>query len=337
MYRTESSKSEHRSAVRAAGLASVNLLLPTSRRVGRELGTNATDRRAVFEIPILRLPKHFTRTEVQSKTYPTAHASDEYRSDLSQKANHSASCRTQDIPVFTTKCGDNADRPGVEHRHHLHSDAAWILVLGCSNRLVQPVRVIVAAFEHAARRVLHRGVAGSVGQVAARDLQHRSRMSVHLDDVYIGAEEKGCGYQYGRPRASVGQRIHRTAVAKRQIRRGLLKRLPRRLGGGNATGGLFRLLSKRAAASISRLQNTRGGLLFKNLGQNWRTKSLFVNRLHRENENSPRTRTRCRGSAMPVRGPLAAYPNHHLLNTPICCPKNGVHFTHLRQWSRQAR
>ncbi len=26
--------------------------------------------------------------------------------------------------------------------------------------------------------------------------------------------------------------------------------------------------------------------------------------------------------------PLAAYPNPYTLYTPICCPKNGVHFRH---------
>jgi hypothetical protein len=327
MYRTRSSKTEHRSTVRAAGPAPFNLLLPTSRRIGPKLGADAADRQALSETPFLRQPTDGRRVEMQSQANTAAHAFDEHRSYLSQEADHSESSGTQDLPVFTAKCGDNAYRPGVEHRHHLHSDATWISVFGCGDRLVQPVRFIVAALEHVAGRILHRGVGGSVDQVAARDLQHRPGGSVHLDDIYIGTKGQRRGDQHGRSRASVGQRVHRTSVAKRQVLRSLPERLPRWLGGRSAVGGLLRFLSKRATASISRLQNAGGGLLVQKLGQNWRTNSLFVNRLQRENKNSPDTGARCRGWRYAWRGPLAAYPNHYLLYTPICCPKNGVHFT----------
>ncbi len=100
MYRTKSSQTEHRSAMRTAGLASFDLLLPASERVGPEIGIDAADRRAVFETPIFRKSTDGKHTEMQSKASSAAQAFDGHRSHLSQEADHSASRGTQDLPAF---------------------------------------------------------------------------------------------------------------------------------------------------------------------------------------------------------------------------------------------
>ena len=61
-------------------------------------------------------------------------------------------------------------------------------------------------------------------------------------------------------RGRLGQRVHRTTVAKRQVRGSLLARLRRRLGGRRATGGVLPVLCDRAPAPSPRLPDPRRGV-----------------------------------------------------------------------------
>ena len=67
------------------------------------------------------------------------------------------------------------DRRGLEFGHHLCADEARVHVPDGGDRLVQPVRAVVAAVEHAGRRVLPGGVGRGVVAGPAGDLQHRLR------------------------------------------------------------------------------------------------------------------------------------------------------------------
>ena len=48
--------------------------------------------------------------------------------------------RAQDLSVFAQRRESGTRQPGVEHGHHLHPDAARVLLLGGSDGLAQPVR-----------------------------------------------------------------------------------------------------------------------------------------------------------------------------------------------------
>ena len=75
-------------------------------------------------------------------------------------------------------------RRSLEFRHHLRADATGIHVPDGGDRLVQPLRAVVAAVEHAGGAVLPGGAGGGVGSGPAGDLQHRPGLAVHLARVH---------------------------------------------------------------------------------------------------------------------------------------------------------
>ena len=56
------------------------------------------------------------------------------------------------LPVPAPRSGADPRRRGLEFGHHLCSDEAWLHVPDGGDRLVQPVRALVAAVEHAGGR-----------------------------------------------------------------------------------------------------------------------------------------------------------------------------------------
>ena len=85
--------------------------------------------------------------------------------------------------------------------------------------------------------------------------------SQFTSDAFTG-RLKECGIAIsmdGRGRAIEG-RVHRAAVAKREVRRGLPQGLRRRLGGGRLAGELLRLLLPRADSSSTRLPHAGRGV-----------------------------------------------------------------------------
>ena len=168
--------------------------------------------------------------------------------------------RTSDLPVFTAESGDRAARPGVERGHHLRAAAAGLHVPGGGARLAQPLRAVVGAVEHAGQRVLRGGPGSGSGPAAARDLQHRSRGAVHQPGVHGTAGGGGRGDQHGWPRPSPRQRVHRAAVANREVREHLPARLRDGGGVGVRLGVVLRLLLLRAAAHGAGLPNAVGGV-----------------------------------------------------------------------------
>ncbi len=81
MDRTEPSAVERRPAVRAAGTAAVDAVLPPRGRERRESGADATDRRAVLGDALLRQPKNGGRLRRQSQAGAAVDAAHEIGSD----------------------------------------------------------------------------------------------------------------------------------------------------------------------------------------------------------------------------------------------------------------
>ena len=106
--------------------------------------------------------------------------------------------------------------------HHLRADAARIHVFGCNSGLAQPIRTGVASVEHARQRLLRGGPAGRVASRSAGDLQHRPGGAVHQPGIHGRAgTERDCD-QHGWPPPGFGQRVHRTLVVEREIRKRVL-------------------------------------------------------------------------------------------------------------------
>ena len=96
-----------------------------------------------------------------------------WRDDPPGAAHHEAATGTQDLPIFAGGPGGNPPWGGDLRRHHLHSGAGRILLLGGGHGLGQPLRAVVGVGQHDGGGVLRERGRGGVAPVRrAADLEH---------------------------------------------------------------------------------------------------------------------------------------------------------------------
>src|ERR1700733_12222463 len=139
MDRSPASAPQRATAVRSAGSAALDLLLPAAARERGELAVVARARRAVPEVAVLRQPQDGRRVRRGPPSRPAADAHFGNRSSLSQTAPESPGAGSPDLPVPVAGSCDRAAQPGLEHRYYLHSDAWRLPVPGRGDGLVQPL------------------------------------------------------------------------------------------------------------------------------------------------------------------------------------------------------
>src|ERR1700686_1084058 len=140
MDRSPSSAPQRSTAVRTAGSAALDLLLPAAARERGDLAAAARARRAVPEVAVLRQPQDGRQVRRGSPSRPAADADFGNRSSLSQAAPESPVTGSSDLPVPVARRRDRAAQSGLEHRYYLHSDAWRLSVPGRRDGLVQPLR-----------------------------------------------------------------------------------------------------------------------------------------------------------------------------------------------------
>src|SRR5271166_2359480 len=180
MDRSQSSASQHSTAVRTVGSAALELLLPAAAGERREPATAPQARPAVHEVPVLRQPKNGFRAEGESQTHPAADAPSGDRSPLSQTELEPPAIRSPDLPVPAARRGDPPAQPRLEYRYYLHSDAWRLSVPGRRHGLVQPFRAQLGTVQYDGYRLLPGGTRRSVPLRPTRNLELRSGLAVHL-------------------------------------------------------------------------------------------------------------------------------------------------------------
>src|SRR6516165_10049832 len=126
MDRSATSQSERAAAMRTAGVAALNLLLPAAAGERGEPASATQTRRAVPRMPVLRQPSHGRYAGGQSQTDPAAHADSGNRSPLSETGLKSAGTGPRDLSVPAAQCLDRTAQPGLEHRYYVYSDTGWL-------------------------------------------------------------------------------------------------------------------------------------------------------------------------------------------------------------------
>ncbi len=109
----------------------------------------------------------------------------------------------------------------------------------------------------------------------AGDFQQRSRKPVHGGCLHGPIGEVWRGDLDGRSRSGDRQRVHRTAVAEREVRGGVPARLRRRLGGGAIAGPLLRVLLPAANPPGPRLPHAGGVVRAEKIAKHSAIKSLL--------------------------------------------------------------
>ena len=210
-------------------------LLRAEGRERRDAGADASDRRAVPEVSVLRLPPDGSPSSPRGgadRAPPggSADAPSGSSGGLSGAADQRSAPRAPGLPLSAAGSGDRAGEPCLVRRHHLHPGAARLPLPGGDHGLGEPLCAGLAAVEHAGRGLLHGRAGGGPGRVwHAGDLQHRPGQPVHRLRLHRPPAGGRHPHLDGRPRPVHGQHLHRAAVALAQIRGGLPARDRRRL------------------------------------------------------------------------------------------------------------
>src|SRR6266851_1421304 len=140
MDRSTASVPEHSTAVRTAGSAPLNLLLPAAAGECREPASAPRTRRTVSEMPLLRQPQDGRHAGGEPQTRPAPDAHFGHRSAVSQTELEPPGAGSPDLPVPAARRRNRAAQPRLEHRYYLHSHAWRLSVSGRGDGLVQPLR-----------------------------------------------------------------------------------------------------------------------------------------------------------------------------------------------------
>jgi hypothetical protein len=215
----------------------LDLLPPAGDRVGGEPAADAPDRRAVPQDPVLWQSAddggpRATRGGGQPQAGPAADGVDGPGGARPQAADRRRLDGRSGLSLLAPRPGPGPGQRGLEFGHHLCSDEKGVHVPDGGDRLVQPVRAVVAAVEYHGRRVLPGGARGGALAGPTGDLQHRPGFAVHVARVHRPAGGGGCRGEPGRSGAGAGQRVRGTPLEEREIRGYLHQRLREHTGIG---------------------------------------------------------------------------------------------------------
>src|SRR5437667_9520958 len=255
MDRSRPSAPQRSTAVRTAGRAALDLLLPAAAGKRGEPAPDAKAGPVVHEAPVFRQPQDGRRVRRGPPSCPAADAHFGNRSALPQTAPESPGSGPPDLSVPATRRSDRAAQPRLEDRYYLHSNAWRLPVPGGGDGLVQPVRAQLGTVQHHGDRLLPGRTRRGVPLRPARNLELRPRLAVHFGGLPGSTQTARHPDQHGWPRPCARQRFHRTAVALAQVRADLSRRLRQRPRSVPGAGELLPLLQPPAAAPGARLSD----------------------------------------------------------------------------------
>src|SRR5580658_3575531 len=189
MDRSRSPAPQHSTAVRTAGSAALDVLLPAAARERREPATAPPPGPTVSEASIFRKPQTGRRAGDEPQAHSTADAHPGHRSPLSQTEFEPSCARPPDLPVPAARHGNPPAQPRLEHRYYLPSDAWGLSLSGGGDGLVQPLRAQLGTLQYDGDRFLPDGAGRCVSFRPTRNLELRSGFTVHLGRL-SGSTEK---------------------------------------------------------------------------------------------------------------------------------------------------
>src|SRR5580658_8495747 len=130
MDRSKTSALEHSAAVRTAGSAALDLVLPAAAGERGEPASAPPARPVVSEASVFRQPQNGLRPGSEPQAHPATDAHSGHRSPLSQTEPEPPGAGAPDLPLPAARRGNPPAQPCLEHRYYLHSDARRLPVSG---------------------------------------------------------------------------------------------------------------------------------------------------------------------------------------------------------------
>src|ERR1051325_4222976 len=253
MDRSATSRAERPTAVRAAGTAAFDILLPATAGESGEPAADAAAGRTLSGVSVLRQSADGGPAGGEPQAHAASNADCGDRSSLSEAQLEPPCAWPRGISVPAPRRLDRAAQPSLEHRYYVCSDEGRLPVSGRRYGLVQSFRAQLGTLQHDGDWLLPGRAGERVPLRRARNLELRSRFAIHRSRVPGAAEETQHLHQHGWTRSRPGQCFHRAAVALVEVRVDLSRRF--RQGGGVAAGAgsLLSLLQSSTPAPGARL------------------------------------------------------------------------------------
>ena len=255
-------KAKHQTSMRACTGAAFNRLLQSKGRKCFQYRVDASYRRALYEVAVLRFKKahrasSLRRPACEPKTCFQANGSDGYTGHLPKASNNKGRPRKQKVSLSSSRANHLSSKPGLVCRHNVHSSTSRIHLFSGSHGLVQPIRASVAAIKFAGNNFLHRRLAGSAGGIRfTQYFQYRSGKPIYKYRLYRLPKRRGYRHKYGWTWACIRQHFHREIVAYFEVRGGLPQGLPINERSRSQPYKLFCFLRQHSASSVAGLQNS---------------------------------------------------------------------------------
>ncbi len=259
-------ETEHCATVCACGSVAIGFVLCASARNRRESGLDAASGRAIHADAILWGSEDArmagpSRLRGQCEACAPAPAANGIGSDLRETEAVGFGARASDLSVSATRAANCKAQSSMGNRHHLYPHAARVCVFGGDYGLVQPLRSVLGAVDHAGRNFLRGGTGMGVENRTSRDFQFGSGVSIHERAVHRPASGMRRCDQHGWPRPSHGQHLCGTPLADHKIRRSVSERLCGNQRSDRKSPGIFFVLQSGTDSPIPGLPDSGGGLL----------------------------------------------------------------------------
>ncbi len=260
MDRTRTSATEHRAAVRFAGAIPLQLLLPAAAGERRKSAADASHRRTLFGVSLLREPpfrrRDFRRMAGSApvrRSIRICCGGWPSRAPIGYGAAILAMCNLRRGFLFDRGTGlaqpFRVERGALPQTKRHGSLIHWISGVW-----------FFAGGQYGGRLVPPLGAGSSLALVPAGNLPLRPGSAVHGAGISAHPQAARYPHRHGWAQPRPGQRFHRAAVAFDEVRTDLSRRLPRGRGDRLRLGPLLRLVQSTAASPGAGLSNARGAL-----------------------------------------------------------------------------
>lgn len=210
LHRSNPPLAFNRTPMSSVGFAKEQSVLSTSRRDGTQSAIDESNRRAPYRISLLWLATHHCRTEQtwlrgKRQADQAIDVCSGTASDCPISSHFQATSRTQKVSVLAQRTSHRTPVASSQFRYHLHKAAKRICLPCRSYRLVLPHDPGLEAFKLSRGSFLCRGLRRVFGMGNSRNIQHRSRGSVHIDRVCRCSSFQGHTAKHGREGSSSRQ------------------------------------------------------------------------------------------------------------------------------------